>query len=133
MKRWLIGLILATGLLAFGIFIWTRRPQAALLERRVVLAARPEVQGFARAEAPAPITFPQDFGPHPEYQTEWWYVTGNLSTPDGRRFGYQWTVFRRGLLPLEAALQRGSRVGRHPGLHGSLCPDRCGRWAALCL
>ena len=26
--------------------------------------------------------FPRDFYAHPEYKTEWWYITGNLVTDD---------------------------------------------------
>lgn len=58
-----------------------------------------DIAGFARAEAPREFKFPEDFGPHPEFQTEWWYYTGNLSTNDGRDFGYQLTFFRRALSP----------------------------------
>ena len=66
------------------------------------------VEGFARVEAPRPFRFPEDHGPHPEYQTEWWYYTGNLSTADGRHFGYQLTFFRRALLPVERQPERAS-------------------------
>jgi predicted secreted hydrolase len=59
-------------------------------------------QGFARVTAPRPFSFPLDHGPHPEYQTEWWYWTGNLRSADGRAFGYQFTIFRRGLSPSPA-------------------------------
>jgi len=59
----------------------------------------PDTSGFQRALAPQPFTFPLDFGPHPEFQTEWWYYTGNLDAIDGRHFGYQLTFFRRALLP----------------------------------
>ena len=31
------------------------------------------------------FAFPRDHGPHLDYQTEWWYYTGNLATADGRR------------------------------------------------
>lgn len=31
-------------------------------------------EGFARVLAPKEFTFPADHGPHPEYQTEWWYT-----------------------------------------------------------
>lgn len=55
--------------------------------------------GFARALQVREFSFPRDHGPHPEYATEWWYFTGNLRTPDGRRFGYQLTLFRIGLQP----------------------------------
>lgn len=53
--------------------------------------------GFARATEPRDWSFPRDFGPHPDYQTEWWYYTGNLAGEDGQRYGFQFTVFRRGL------------------------------------
>ncbi|MBI3733275.1 MAG: carotenoid 1,2-hydratase [Chloroflexi bacterium] len=59
--------------------------------------------GFARADHRRLFTFPDDHGPHPEYQTEWWYYTGNLETADGRHFGYQLTFFRRAIAPTAAA------------------------------
>jgi predicted secreted hydrolase len=57
--------------------------------------------GFARVTGPEPLAFPRDEGPHPAYQTEWWYYTGNLEAPaaGGRRFGFQLTFFRRALRP----------------------------------
>jgi predicted secreted hydrolase len=41
--------------------------------------------------------FPRDYGPHPEFKTEWWYYTGSLKATDGQTFGYQLTFFRVGL------------------------------------
>jgi predicted secreted hydrolase len=32
---------------------------------------------------------------HPEFQTEWWYYTGNLQSADGHRYGYELTFFRQ--------------------------------------
>ena len=55
--------------------------------------------GFARAVEADNVRFPADLGPHNEYQTEWWYYTGNLETDDGRPFGFQFTIFRRALTP----------------------------------
>lgn len=55
--------------------------------------------GYQRAYAPRPFDFPADHGPHPEFRTEWWYVTGNLSDTGGRPFGYQLTLFRIALAP----------------------------------
>lgn len=55
--------------------------------------------GFAQATTVRDFTFPRDHGAHPDYQTEWWYYTGNLATTDGRRFGFEFTIFRRGLTP----------------------------------
>jgi predicted secreted hydrolase len=56
-------------------------------------------EGFARAESPKEWNFPQDFGAHPQYQTEWWYYTGNLTADSGERFGFQFTIFRRAIAP----------------------------------
>jgi predicted secreted hydrolase len=39
--------------------------------------------------------FPRDHFSHPEYQTEWWYYTGNVASSDGRRFGFELTFFRQ--------------------------------------
>jgi predicted secreted hydrolase len=64
--------------------------------------------GFQRAEGPREWDFPQDFGPHPDYQTEWWYYTGNLENQAGQRFGYQLTFFRRALLPNQDRVERQS-------------------------
>ena len=40
------------------------------------------------------LTFPHDFGAHPGFRTEWWYVTGWLETPDKSPLGFQITFFR---------------------------------------
>jgi len=56
---------------------------------------------FARADQPRSFTFPADHGAHTDFQTEWWYFTGNLADAAGRRFGYELTFFRRALTPLE--------------------------------
>jgi len=39
--------------------------------------------------------FPRDFFAHPEFQTEWWYATGNLKTAEGEEFGFELTFFRQ--------------------------------------
>jgi predicted secreted hydrolase len=38
--------------------------------------------------------FPRDFFSHPDFQTEWWYYTGNLTSSTGRHFGFELTFFR---------------------------------------
>lgn len=58
-----------------------------------------DTSGYTRAIEPRDWQFPQDFGAHPDFQTEWWYYTGNLATEEGRRFGYQFTIFRRAITP----------------------------------
>ena len=58
--------------------------------------------GFARAVEPRHFAFPEDHGPHPAFQTEWWYLTGNLRDTQGGRFGFQVTFFRFALTPTQA-------------------------------
>lgn len=64
--------------------------------------------GFARAIEPRDWQFPRDHGAHEAFQTEWWYYTGNLATADGRRFGFQFTIFRRAILPTAQAVENSS-------------------------
>ena len=73
------------------------------------LLALPAAQGnFARADGPRTLVFPLDMGPHPDFQTEWWYYTGNLSTQTGREFGFELTFFRRALTSPDELAQRSS-------------------------
>jgi predicted secreted hydrolase len=41
--------------------------------------------------------FPRDHFSHPDFQTEWWYYTGNVRAADGHRFGFELTFFRQAL------------------------------------
>lgn len=41
--------------------------------------------------------FPRDYFDHPDFQTEWWYYTGNLKSANGHRFGFELTFFRQAL------------------------------------
>jgi predicted secreted hydrolase len=59
--------------------------------------------GFASVEFPAVLPgksfrFPRDHGAHPQFRTEWWYVTGWLAPSgareQGRALGFQVTFFR---------------------------------------
>jgi len=72
-----------------------RTPAAAAM----AAMAAPAGAGHARAFEPRPLRFPRDHGPHPAFQTEWWYLTGNLEDAAGRRFGFQLTLFRFALAP----------------------------------
>src|SRR6266571_1889726 len=49
--------------------------------------------------------FPRDHFNHPDYQTEWWYYTGNLKSADGHRYGFELTFFR------QAVRRDGHRLG----------------------
>ena len=54
----------------------------------------------AAAVDPQPIELPRDDGAH-DRLTEWWYYTGHLRATDGRRFGFEYVIFRaeRGAFP----------------------------------
>jgi predicted secreted hydrolase len=41
--------------------------------------------------------FPKDNFNHPDFQTEWWYYTGNVTAANGQRFGFELTFFRQGV------------------------------------
>jgi predicted secreted hydrolase len=111
MKRSLFVLLVMAALAA-GIFLIRAQLNAAnepALQSQVLAAGVGEsVQGFASADGSRPLRLPQDQGPHPDFQTEWWYYTGNLQAQDGRHFGYQLTFFRRALLPAQLVVQRPS-------------------------
>ena len=57
---------------------------------------------YAPVVAGQPLVFPQDFGAHPEFRTEWWYVTGWLHTSKGEDLGFQVTFFRTKPHPQES-------------------------------
>lgn len=67
---------------------------------------------FARALTPRTFTFPADRGPHPEFRNEWWYVTGNLDGEDGKRFGFELTIFRFSLAPTLPASESAWRTNQ---------------------
>jgi len=68
--------------------------------------------GFATATEPRDFAFPQDHGPHPEFRNEWWYMTGNLEATDGRRFGFELTIFRFALTPEQAQSESAWRTNQ---------------------
>lgn len=43
--------------------------------------------------------FPRDYFNHPSYEVEWWYYSGNLTTHQGRCFGFELALFRLGVTP----------------------------------
>lgn len=56
--------------------------------------ARPTAGQYRTALPGYHYEFPRDHFNHPDFQTEWWYYTGNLKSGDGRRFGFELTFFR---------------------------------------
>ena len=49
---------------------------------------------YATVTLDNPAEYPRDSGSHPDFRTEWWYVTGWLSTNSGESLGFQVTFFR---------------------------------------
>lgn len=62
-----------------------------LLLAQACMAAPPV---FGPVTPGRPLAFPHDFGSHPAFRTEWWYVTGWLKKADGKPLGFQVTFFR---------------------------------------
>lgn len=60
-----------------------------------------DAEGFALPAPDPQFDFPADHGAHPAFRIEWWYLTTNLRSEDGRDFGAQWTLFRSALAPEE--------------------------------
>ncbi|CAN5523205.1 lipocalin-like domain-containing protein [soil metagenome] len=52
--------------------------------------------GEAHALPAKTLVFPRDRGSHPDFRTEWWYVTGQAASREAgqRSFGFQLTFFR---------------------------------------
>ena len=60
----------------------------------LVAAAAPAATPYPVVRPGMTLRFPADHGAHPEFRTEWWYVTGWLKTADGEDLGFQVTFFR---------------------------------------
>lgn len=63
------------------------------------LADEGQEHGFRQPAPGGHISLPEDWGAHPDYRIEWWYLTANLETAEGLPLGLQWTQFRQGLEP----------------------------------
>lgn len=58
-----------------------------------------DAAGFSVPTPDPKFDFPTDHGAHPDYRIEWWYLTANMTGPDGTDYGLQWTLFRSALAP----------------------------------
>ena len=77
------------------------------------------LSGFERAVQPRRFEFPADHGPHPGFRHEWWYVTGNLDSDHGERFGFELTFFRVALAPPANAQPAGDSAWRTTQLYSA--------------
>lgn len=98
-----VVLVVLAGVLG-ALAVSVSRPERVATERLSLAdAMRADTTGYALALAPRPFRFPEDHGPHPDYRTEWWYVTGNVTDASGRPFGFELTLFRIALTPPDTA------------------------------
>ena len=66
----------------------------ALAAWRGLLPSSAAAVDFAPVLPGRRLVFPDDFGAHPDFRTEWWYATGWLKRAGGRPLGFQITFFR---------------------------------------
>ena len=71
------------------------------------------------------LQFPRDYGSHPELQTEWWYITGQLQA-NSQPWGFQITFFRS-RVPTTQALQSPLAARQLLFAHAALSDLRQGR------
>ena len=92
----------------------------------------------AHALPAAALRFPRDAGAHPDFRTEWWYVTGYVNGPGGSAaFGFQVTFFRSRVAAtqtLKSSLAARQLVFAHAAITDvqgkKLWPDqRIARWS----
>src|SRR6185437_16172751 len=84
--------------------------------------------GFTIAQPGYAFAFPKDHGAHPDYRTEWWYVTGHLWDAKGKRVGFQLTFFREAA---PKAAWTGNAAWRSDRLilaHAALSDEAAGRF-----
>jgi predicted secreted hydrolase len=77
------------------------------MRRRSILLSMPGLllAGPARPLPPAQLQFPRDHGAHPDFRTEWWYITGHARAGE-REFGFQVTFFRARVDPTQGMTSR---------------------------
>ncbi|MDP1557651.1 MAG: carotenoid 1,2-hydratase [Nitrosomonas sp.] len=76
----------------FRRFVVTR--MLVLLLSLMATGSVAEAPGFPLVVPDYKLTFPHDYGAHPGFRIEWWYVTGWLETADKKPLGFQVTFFR---------------------------------------
>ena len=74
-------------------FLPRRRRLMGLALGLAVMPARADV-AYPDVVGGRPLAFPADEGGHPDFRSEWWYVTGWLRDAQQRECGFQVTFFR---------------------------------------
>lgn len=89
--------------------------------------AQPEASGWRSAAPGYRWEFPRDHRKHDGYSTEWWYFVGFAETGDGRRFFWQFTIFRAGLAPAPPDAAPSPWGARYAGMgHAALADAESG-------
>jgi predicted secreted hydrolase len=71
-----------------------KRIARALLSLLLVAVVAASAAEFPAVAPGYSIELPRDEGSHPQFRTEWWYLTGLLETANGEPLGFQITFFR---------------------------------------
>jgi predicted secreted hydrolase len=71
-----------------------KRRQFVLLPLALAPALARGAVAYPAVVPGTPIVFPRDHGSHPDFRTEWWYLTGWVRDDAGRDYGVQVTFFR---------------------------------------
>ena len=74
---------------------WQRTGRVLCSACLVFSVAAPATRNYREALPGYHYSFPYDHFNHPEFETEWWYYTGNLQSADGHKFGFELTFFRQ--------------------------------------
>ena len=104
-------LIFLSMLVMFGFFVYRSidrnlKKQPAKVE--TIFSNINDSAEYERVITPRQFNFPEDFGSHDTFKSEWWYYTGNVFDGNGRQFGYQLTFFRNALPTVVAQEVRSS-------------------------
>jgi predicted secreted hydrolase len=85
-RRRVAGVVAVLGLTVLGV--------TAPAARLASAADAPAAGGYAPVIPGLRVDPDRDAGAHPEFRTEWWYVTGWLEDAAGHEYGFQVTFFR---------------------------------------
>jgi predicted secreted hydrolase len=81
MFKWVLVGLVVVGVALSGFSLIESGGDGEVAATAQLSAPQTDTAGFERAVAPLAWSFPRNYGAH--YQTEWWYYTGNVHTPEG--------------------------------------------------
>lgn len=91
--RGLLALLLGVGLGLAGVAVAAGAGEGGAAAVAAARAA-PAPSPYAVVVPGRALRFPADHGAHPDYRTEWWYITGWVRDAAGVERGFQLTFFR---------------------------------------